>query len=448
MAAAIKFKTTNSRLGGSLFGYKALWQVQDHYNNKNPSYKWTWGKTCHFWANGYCKHGLNCKYLHAHVVDDQLTSVKCESSKTDGKLVNYSVYVQNIPPHVTENELMEEAKSFGELYAYDKKTGRACKIQDPSKSTKADGTLCAWIHFTKVKAGKNFENFINMSTKWGKLCARMNNCDEHAYFPLDSQGFKPIIQLSPRSSSALSISSTSSSPNLTKRIKKHSVIDEDGWTTPGRRGTPYVMIDAVSDTSSMQGDEKTSNLVEEPTAKLPFQSESVTLFRSLTEYRKPVFMDDTRSNSKKSDKSEQEKRRDVDGVWYTKQEFYDYYSSSGKAEKHWHMAIRDTIADKNVSWIDALCPDLKEKHKEEIDCWGEDLELMYLNSSTFETTAVINDEDHENIADKKDEENEKKQYSGYVQEYEEDDNDEVEIDFADEQVFAKHYIITRYYTEL
>ena len=375
-----------------------------------------------------------------------MTSIKRETVEYHAKLVNYSVYVQNIPPYMTETDLMEEAKAFGELYPYDKKTGRACKIQDPSRSNKADGTLCGWIHFTTVKAGKNFENFINMSSTWGKLSARMNNCDEHAYYPLASQTFKPIIQLSPRSSSAISISSSSSSPTFVKRTKKRDVMDENGWTTPGHRGTANVNVvpmigDAVSDTSSVQNDE-TSNLMQKPKAdKLPFQSASVTLFRSLTEYRKPVFTYDTYTGDKK--KPDHEKRRDVDGVWYTKKEFYDYYTSSTKAEKHWHMAIRDKIRDVNVLWIDALCPDLKEKQKEEIDSWGENLERIFSKSNTSvkANTVMARNEQYETTNQE-----EEKQYSGYVQEYE-DDADEVETDFADEEVFARHYKITRYYTE-
>ena len=151
--------------------------------------------------------------------------------------------------------------------------------------------------------------------------------------------------------------------------------------------------------------------------------------------------------TKKLFDSSAEKRRAKDGKWYTKDEFYDYYmvEGVGYAYEQWQKAVRDTKVKPELSWVNALRPDIDEE-------WGKELAAKYdevkskpistvklaeppvsphaAGNLAFETT-----QDASTSSDNAPKQPELDNYAGFVQQYEEDDE---EIDFGDDETFSAY----------
>ena len=461
-------KMTNSRLGSSIGGFHAPWLVPNNFNNKSPQYVMKFGVgappqaqvQCRFWAIGKCTNP-NCKFFHGPVDDKE----ECPYADT---LVNCGVYAQNVPPTISVDELAALAKKEGgELYLNDPKTGsKGVKIP---KSKKEDGTCAAFINFTRAKAGKAFVDFLNKNPLKGSVIrAKINSIDE--------------IEPATKAKSPSPPTQATSSQVPPKRVTRQQVVDDDGFSVAGRNGKAKSRAVPDSDKStkpkpesrpqtpaeSLGGDLATfDELVEAKQQEQKKEEELAPLpTNSGTWYSKQKLDDDHTGKKKKGKRSapspmetkklfesETEKRRAKDGKWYTKQEFYDYYAmveGVNYAYEQWQAAVRDTKVNPGLSWLGALRPDIMEMQNAEIEAWGEELAAQYDKAKTkspvqptakptlraFKPTPGASTSSDN--APKVEEYLDSATYVGFVQQFEDDEYDDEEVDFADDEIFSSY----------
>lgn len=465
-------KMTNVRLGSSIGGCRAPWIVPNNINNVSPQYvmmikvgEKTMPVQCRFWAMGNCTNP-NCKFFHGPVE----TEDSCPYGDT---LVNCGVYAQNIPPTVSVDELAAVAKKEGgELYLNDPRTGsKGVKIP---KSKKEDGTCAAFINFTKAKAGKAFVEFLNKNLLKGSVIrAKINSIDE----------------IETPKSTTTRTSPTPETPRVEqqKRVKRKQVVDEDGFSVAGRNGKaksravcepePPVKLESrpQTPTESIVGAEILSfdELVE---VKQNEKKQERLPTHSGTWYsKKHIDDDDDNTGKKKKNKrvppspietkklfeSETEKRRAKDGNWYTKQEFYDYYAMVEGVQyafEQWQNAVRDTKVTPELSWLGALRPDIMEMQNAEIDAWGAELEAKLNEKTKTDAKTEAKTESRpsqvripvftpkptpvastssDNLPQEVENDINSTSYNGFIQQFENDDDD-VEVDFADDEIFSSY----------
>ena len=112
---------------------------------------------------------------------------------------------------------------------------------------------------------------------------------------------------------------------------------------------------------------------------------------------------------------------------------------AGVAYEQWQKAVRDTKVKPELSWVNALRPDIDEE-------WGKELAAKYDETKSKPISAVklaessVSPNSAQGASTSSDnapkpQELDSISYPGFVQQYEEDDE---EIDFGDDEIFSSY----------
>lgn len=381
---------------------------------------------CQHWKMGTCWFGDKCKNLHPN------------------KNGEVSVKVCNVPKSLNKDKIKKIAMQFGNLMNFPDGKPRIT-VKEPSNGYVYGMAL---VNFANLQSALDFINYVNDTPFDGVvLYACVNN------------NFKPLSTEPPP---VFASSNNVSKPVIRKNIAP--VIDEDGFQLPKRKGkSTTIDITQVKSNDSQREDSaldrESENLIkkilgvsndekncqnkhDEGNMAISMDSKDVAKPNETTDATEHVTigtwytkgaLDDCSTLKKKKTKKmvyvveTTETRRALDRCWYTKGEFRDYYGRD--YETFWESAVRNTPVSVTKSWASAVCPNMDE-------LWGKKLEDQYSAAAGHTAMSKI---DFERAAACEPCDESVKNYDGFVQQFEANEDD---TDYEDDAMFAVMYSTT------